>query len=626
MNPRVSPDGKSLVYVSESDGTINLGLFLLDSKQARPLTHFTNGEQSYTPVFSPDGKKVAFGYSIGQNETVAILDTATGALHFLPVPGDSRNPSFSPDGKSLYYSSDQGGIFNIYKYTFADGSIAKLTNVLGGAFYPAVDDSGRIAFSSYTSKGYKLALTTDTTLQAHASDSVRQTRLPLTASLLDDGPLHHTPFPVTPEKVEHPVYGAKPYHSTFTSLSLYPIVRIDNYNEHSKGIDVVKLGLYVASTDVLDKLSLMAGGTINRNMERDLFLTTEYRDKIPGLNQLGIEPALELDIYNISRKIQDYEFSLTKPNTIYHTDITYEMLEVDAFLKGTIVGPFNNEMKIGYSYARYNQNFGSWLDQEADSYKGYFLESASRSTYFISNILSFQFKHNGLAPTLDKDINPVGRSFFFRYTYEMNQYNPNDSGSYSNGFRNSIYQHYNFHRLELRWNEYIPLPIEHHTFQVTLYGGTILGPTVDDFFDFYLGGFPGMRGYSFYSLAGNEAASVTATYRFPISTKLDARFLQMYFKQLYGSIFYDCGNAWNGAAGAEHWKNDIGAELRLQAFSWYAFPTSIFVSGAYGLNSFTQSITNSSGTITHVDYGREWRFYLGVLFGFDINELHPRIR
>jgi len=132
-----------------------------------------------------------------------------------------------------------------------------------------------------------------------------------------------------------------------------------------------------------------------------------------------------------------------------------------------------------------------------------------------------------------------------------------------------------------------------------------------------------MKGYPFYSLGGNEMAALHAAYRFPITRSLDFRFLQFYFTKLYGSVFGDFGNAWMGETPAlRNWKKDAGLELRLEAFSFYSYPTRFFVSGAYGFDRFSKTVNNVT-----VTYGREWNFYLGILFGFEIRELVvPRFR
>ena len=57
-------------------------------------------------------------------------------------------------------------------------------------------------------------------------------------------------------------------------------------------------------------------------------------------------------------------------------------------------------------------------------------------------------------------------------------------------------------------------------------------------------------------------------------------------------------------------------ELRLESYSWYALPTRIFFNAAYGLTQFERYLPNGLATVT---YGKEWRFYFGILFGFDLD-------
>ena len=47
--------------------------------------------------------------------------------------------------------------------------------------------------------------------------------------------------------------------------------------------------------------------------------------------------------------------------------------------------------------------------------------------------------------------------------------------------------------------------------------------------------------------------------------------------------------------------------------SYYLFPTDIFFNAAYGFDKFNRIVNNETLT-----YGKEWRFYGGILFGFDI--------
>jgi len=147
-----------------------------------------------------------------------------------------------------------------------------------------------------------------------------------------------------------------------------------------------------------------------------------------------------------------------------------------------------------------------------------------------------------------------------------------------------------------------------------LRAASILGKPVDPFYDFYVGGLIGMRGYPYFSMGGGRLAHANLTYRFPLITKIDTRISPLYLDKLYFSVFGDIGDAWNGTAPQfNKLKKDIGAELRLQAFTSYVFPTSIFFSAAYGTDSFTNRFAGKD-----VTYGKEMIYYFGMLFGFDM--------
>jgi hypothetical protein len=216
-------------------------------------------------------------------------------------------------------------------------------------------------------------------------------------------------------------------------------------------------------------------------------------------------------------------------------------------------------------------------------------------------------------PTKNTDINPIGRKVEVLYNHEMSQINPslvvNDDGTVSTDFENR-----NLDKLYGSWTESFGLFSNMHTLSFKLTGATIFGPPVEDFYNFYVSGLPGMKGYPFYSLGGGRMASINMTYRFPIFSKIDTRISPLYLDKLYFSIYGDIGNAWNGSeVTLDDFKKDIGAQLRLQAVSFYVFPTSIFFDAAYGFDKFTRLYQNAPST-----YGQEWNFYFGVLFGFDL--------
>lgn len=604
FNPRISPDGSRIVFTTGSDGTLNIGTCGIDGSDFRTVTHVPKGHQVYTPAWSPDGSTIAFGYSAGHGQSLAVVDSGGGAIRVIARGGDCRNPWFSADGETIYYSSDRTGIFNIYALNRETGRSTRITNVLGGAFLPTVNTAGDLVFASYTSSGYKISMLPKSgQLRQHPElVASKNGSTGIQASARDE---------FAAEAIDEDSLVARPYRNTFTSLSIIPFLRIDNYNPKNKGIDIIKPGMYGISYDVLDKLTLFGGAAINRKLERDLFLIFEFRDRLPLISLLGLEPVLSLELYSVSRKTTS-SFTLDPSTELITPEITYNLFEFDASLRQPLLNE-KTEWRFWYTLSRYGADIGSFENpnQPGSLIPGF------RNVYFIGNSFTTQLKMDFIIPGVDRDINPVGRSILFRYAYEADQFNPEGEYEIESGVAVPQYQQYFLHRAELHWNEHVALPWDHHTLSLSLRGAGIIGKTVDSFFDFYAGGVLGMKGYPFYALGGNTNATANVTYRFPVSRNLDFRILQFYFTKLFASAFYDFGNAWSGSIPEpSDWKSDAGFELRLESFSFYAYPTRFFFSGAYGFHEFEKTFSG-----VNVRYGKEWRFYFGVLFGFELGEI-----
>jgi WD40 repeat protein len=630
-NPSFSSDGKRIVFVTAKDGTTNMGLMNVDGSNFRLLTNFKNGEQIYSPRWSPARQNVVldtssgtlktsdlivFDYFVKDGRDIAAIsfDTTLWDPRFrILITGndDCRNPAFTPDGKKIVYSSDRTGIFNIYAYDLASGATEQLTNVLGGAFMPSMNKQGELTFAAYTSSGYKIAFIREAReFKVPGSDYASgEAASTLVASLAETG---ISPRPdwnklKNYDDTQVPSYESRPYKSIFTSISFFPFLRIDNCNKQNKGIDVIKPGLFFLSNEMLEKYGIFGGAAINRQLERDLFLTFEYKDRLPLLYRAGITPSISLELYNVTRKTSA---NIELPQDTIGVDVGFNLFEFDAIIAHKII---NNsyDLKLGYRHSRYSSTIGDFILPES-----FMLVKATDNLYFIGNDISINLKYRGIVPSSTMDVNPVGRRVELRYDYEFNKFNSDGQYEVIEGLLLPVYKHYNFHRVEFTWNEYWRLPFWKHTLGLSLRGGTIFGPPVDNFFDYYAGGLVGMRGYPYYGLGGNKIATVNVSYRFPISDNMDFRVLQIYFDKLYVSVFGDYGNAWTDSPMIlKNFKRDAGFELRLETYSFYVYPTRIFFSAAYGFDEFSRDVNK-----VRVDYGREWRLYFGVLFGFDIGD------
>jgi len=159
--PSVLARDKSMLFVVNGKGQTNVRR--LDSLQS--LTDMT-GSTDYTqysfPALSPDGRLMLVQVSRpGTGSDIALFDLASGWQFALTSDrATDLQPRWTRDGNYVVFSSDRTGVFNIHAYSLADRKLFQVTNVLGGAFAPAVSHDGRqLAFVSYSAQGYDIAVT-----------------------------------------------------------------------------------------------------------------------------------------------------------------------------------------------------------------------------------------------------------------------------------------------------------------------------------------------------------------------------------------------------------------------------------------------------------------------------------
>ncbi|MCF8260486.1 MAG: biopolymer transporter Tol [Melioribacteraceae bacterium] len=617
-SPAVSFDSKKIAFVFQKDGTGNIGIVDTDGKNFKQLTFYSNGEQAFNPTFTPDNNSVVFGFAQTKERDIASINIdGTGFKYVIKTEDDERNPIYNKEGR-LYYSSDVTGIFNIYSLDNGDKESNQHTNVIGGAFMPSVREDGTIAYAGYTSGGYKIfSIKNEDQAKVVPGKSYTVTKNPPLDMSKPNGDL--TQSTITSLKNFNdgitPDYEVEKYSGSFSKISFFPFIRYDNYNSESSFLEKLKPGVYISSFDMLNRMALFGGASINANMERDLFLIFDYRDKLPLIYGLGLKPELSLELYSISRKADvDIFFGVdsTGGNVSYDyiipTAVTYNLFEFDIVAKHKI---FNsaNEIEARFIYSSYTATLSSFILPDSRST----LYPTTNDTYFIGKNIRLLWRHQSYIPNIDRDINPIGRKIELKYDYEFNEFN--DKGEYEveDGLLKPVYNDYKFHKLELNWTEHYET-LKNHTLSAQLRVGSILGPEVPDFFDFYLGGLIGMKSYPFYAISGNEIGWLNLTYRMPLFTKIDYRFGHFYLDKIFISVYGDLGNAWNGdVPGFSEFKKGAGAEVRIKLNSFYLFPTSLFFNASYSFDDVTRDVRGET-----VRYGKEWRFYGGILFDFNI--------
>ncbi|HEY0160836.1 MAG TPA: hypothetical protein VGF28_26365, partial [Thermoanaerobaculia bacterium] len=153
------PDGGAVAYWSDATGEYQLYIRDLDAADGAnqaPLTSYTSGFR-YRPVWSPDGKRLAFAEQTG---AIVIYDVATRRAtqadrQWRMVGADPTELAWSPDSSWLAYTmTGANGLTALWRYDVATGTRHPLTSELFNASTPLFDAAGEhLFFISYRNFG-----------------------------------------------------------------------------------------------------------------------------------------------------------------------------------------------------------------------------------------------------------------------------------------------------------------------------------------------------------------------------------------------------------------------------------------------------------------------------------------
>jgi len=570
-DPSWSPDPNNpqIVAVINDAGTNNLILINLNSipdqtssSSAVPaitkesityLTDFRDGTQLFQPSWSPNGDMIALSVWRHGYQDIYILNLDPNNISnstLQPIYQDKSidlSPCWSPDGQYLFFSSDRTSIYNIFAFSLPDKKLYQVTNVLGGAFQPAISPDGtQLAFISYHATGYELHLMKmDQNPNQWAEVEIKYVEPQIIA--MAEQQFNKDLNTSSNSKINYPIHPYHPLTSFWPPTYWIPAAQL---TENDLGI-----GFSTELKDVLGFYSLplsVTYGILNNSLS--------YNFNYYNYSHLPI-----INLHLSGNAI------LNSPTSWWEEGETG--INIFFPFKGQTASttnsrPYRQIFSLGYQYEKFSSatsNASSLLNanpQKITSLKlGYSYSDAEKYGFSIS-------------PELGN---------FFSLTYEHAD--------------KALGGDYTFDKLMFDGRKFIPLPPLHQVLALRIVAGVSSSSILESGLDeekFKLGGNYSadnlsntdvstfsLRGYKPGTLEGNNLILTSLEYRFPLANiehSLKLGSLSIFLERLSGIFFVDIGNAWESASSStsininaenneinsiwQDFKSSIGAELK----------------------------------------------------------------
>jgi hypothetical protein len=546
--PDVSPDGRRVVFTVNEAGTTHLVIAELRDVEgtARRIIESPRFDQVFDPRFSPDGRTIALSrWQRGGYRDVVLVDVDSGRITELTHDrAQDASPIWSPDGRTIYFSSDRTGIANLYAYRLESGLVRQITNVIGGAYQPAISPDGRhLVYVGYTSYGFDLY---------H----------------LDLREVHDRPAPSyadhRPPPVDDDALWAEPSRDYQPIETLWPRAYMLDLTDDGFGS---ALGITVQGEDLAGwhRYRLRATAGFAR---ADINTTIEYEYRRSPLT-VGA---------NVFRRV-------TPRRGLFVGDVD------EIWIEEAVGG----QIRLGYSLPStfFGQSVGlSWNP---------------RFTRNLEPLLREPLDPNDPPPRLPaRGFHSELRLSWAYSDVEQYTYDISPSNGTALGISLSVEDPLigsQFRSVTLTWyvRQYVPMPwLEHHVLALHYTGGIAGGdPGRRD--QFSVGGFQdvsildgllqnailggaALRGYPAFDRGGTQYHLAQAEYRFPIwRVNRGILTLPVYLNRIHGAVYADVGDAFTGSLDLGTFRVGVGGHLMIDFTLGYLLPFTLRVGYARGL-------------------------------------------
>jgi Glycosyltransferase family 87/WD40-like Beta Propeller Repeat len=162
--PKISPDGRWLVFIREEYGRTTVWLSEAQSPTAAQL--IINGVPSILDVsVTPEGDLIAAAGAVSGAHLIMVR-RSTGVVEPLSgIAGPARYPSISPDGKRLAFSRRKWGSWQLVVRELASGVEQQLTHTACNATLPSWEDTHTLLYATDCGRGLGLSALARVALQ-----------------------------------------------------------------------------------------------------------------------------------------------------------------------------------------------------------------------------------------------------------------------------------------------------------------------------------------------------------------------------------------------------------------------------------------------------------------------------
>jgi hypothetical protein len=157
----VSPVTHDLWGIQHESGLATLVNTPYPYNEIQRLVTFEFGEEIFNLSIEDRGKKLAATLKkpTGQQSIIvfdaeSILTDSLFNYEIISSSGSPENPSWSRDGKFLYWNAYTNGVSNIYRYDLSDKSIKAISHCFNGLFKPIEISPDSIFAFEYTTEGF----------------------------------------------------------------------------------------------------------------------------------------------------------------------------------------------------------------------------------------------------------------------------------------------------------------------------------------------------------------------------------------------------------------------------------------------------------------------------------------